>query len=164
MSTHPKCFYGEIRRNASLETLRLEVCTVLPVSILWFNLKGFLKFAITCVFGINPCHAEYIKMPCPLPIFSQSDFLIQVVDINSHTWRQTVQIQIRWLLQKPTDLDLHCLQRQDIPGFSRTESWGWQISWVTSFTIFARGDWMHLPGFASILQRERTFEGMKLPP
>ena len=25
-----------------------------------------------------------------------------------------------WLLQKPTDLDLHCLQRQDISGFSRT--------------------------------------------
>ena len=33
---------------------------------------------------------------------------------------QTVQIQISWLLQKPTDLDLHCLQRQDISGFSRT--------------------------------------------
>ena len=29
----------------------------------------------------------------------------------------TVQIQISWLLQKPTDLDLHCLQRQDISGF-----------------------------------------------
>ena len=25
-----------------------------------------------------------------------------------------------WLLQKPTDLDLHCLQRQGISGFSRT--------------------------------------------
>ena len=34
---------------------------------------------------IHPCHAEYIKMPLPLPIFSQSDYLIQVVDINSHT-------------------------------------------------------------------------------
>ena len=30
-----------------------------------------------------------------------------------------MQIQISWLLQKPTDLDLHCLQRQDIAGFSR---------------------------------------------
>ena len=28
-----------------------------------------------------------------------------------------MQIQISWLLQKPTDLDLHCLQRQGIyPG------------------------------------------------
>ena len=59
-------------------------------------------------------------MPCPLPIFSQSDYLIQVVDINSHTEWQTVQIQISWLLQKPTDLDLHCLQRQSISGLSRT--------------------------------------------
>ena len=31
-----------------------------------------------------------------------------------------MQIQISWLLQKPIDLDLHCLQRQDISGFSRT--------------------------------------------
>ena len=58
-------------------------------------------------------------MPRPLPIFSESDYLIQVVDIDSNTEWQTVQIQISWLLQ-PTDLDLHCLQRQDISGFSRT--------------------------------------------
>ena len=31
-----------------------------------------------------------------------------------------MQIQISWLLQKPTDLDLHCLQRQGISRFSRT--------------------------------------------
>ena len=31
-----------------------------------------------------------------------------------------MQIQISWLLQKPTDLDLHCLQMQDISGDSRT--------------------------------------------
>ena len=42
-----------------------------------------------------------------------------VVDINSLTEWHTVQIQISWL-QKPTALDLHCLQRQDISGFSRT--------------------------------------------
>ena len=59
-------------------------------------------------------------MPCPLLIVSQSDFLIQIVDINSHTKWQTVQIQISWLLQKPTELVLHCLQRQNIFGFSRT--------------------------------------------
>ena len=59
-------------------------------------------------------------MPHPFQIFSQSDDLIQIVDINSHTEWQTVQIQISWLLKKPTDLDLYCLQRQDISGFSRT--------------------------------------------
>ena len=55
-------------------------------------------------------------MPHPFLIFSQSDYLIQVVDINSYTESQTVQIQISWLLKKPTDLDLHCLQRQVYSG------------------------------------------------
>ena len=60
--------------------------------------------------SVHPCHAESIKMPRPLLIFSQSDYLIQVVDINSHTKWQTVQIQISWLLKKPTDLDQCCCQ------------------------------------------------------
>ena len=38
-------------------------------------------------------------MPHPLLIVSQSDYLIQTVDISSHTEWQTVQIQISWLLQ-----------------------------------------------------------------
>ena len=59
-------------------------------------------------------------MPHPLLMFSQSDSLIHNVDRNSYAEWQTVQIQISWLLQKPTDLDLHCLQRQSISGFSRT--------------------------------------------
>ena len=58
-------------------------------------------------------------MPHPFQIFSQSDYLIQVVDINSYSDWQTVQIQISWLLE-PTDLDLHCLQRQGISGLCRT--------------------------------------------
>ena len=59
-------------------------------------------------------------MSKPLIILSQSESLIQIVDINSDTKWQTVQIQISWLLQKPADLDLHCLQRQGIYGLSRT--------------------------------------------
>ena len=47
-------------------------------------------------------------MPCPFQIFSQSDHLISIVDINSHNQWQLVQIQISWLL------------RQGIFGFSRT--------------------------------------------
>ena len=31
-----------------------------------------------------------------------------------------MQIQISWLLKKPTDLELHCLQMQDLSGLSRT--------------------------------------------
>ena len=38
-------------------------------------------------------------MPSPFQIFSQSDYLIQISDINSHTEGQTVQIQICWLLR-----------------------------------------------------------------
>ena len=38
-------------------------------------------------------------MPHPLQIFSQSDYLIRIVDINLHTEWQTVQIQISWLLR-----------------------------------------------------------------
>ena len=56
----------------------------------------------------------------PLLIFSQSDYLVQVVDTGSNTEWQTVKIQISWLLQKPTDLDLHCLQKEGTSGFSRT--------------------------------------------
>ena len=60
-------------------------------------------------------------MPRPLIILSQSDSFIQTVNINSGTKWQTVQIHIRWILQKPTDLDLHCLQRQGISWLSRTK-------------------------------------------
>ena len=66
-------------------------------------------------------------------IFRQSDYLIQIVDINSHTEWQTVQIQISWLLQKPTDLDLHCLQRQCISGFCRTRV---KVNTVHTLTIY----------------------------
>ena len=59
-------------------------------------------------------------MPRPLLIFSQSVYLIQIVDTNSNTEWQTLQIQISWLLKKPIDLDLHCLQRQGISGLSWT--------------------------------------------
>ena len=60
-------------------------------------------------------------MPHPLLINSLSDCLIQA-DKNSHAEWQTLQIQISWLLKKkPTDLDLHCLQRQGISRFSRTK-------------------------------------------
>ena len=58
-------------------------------------------------------------MPRPLLISSQSDYLIRVFDRNTHIWWQTVQIQISWLLQKPTDLDLHCLLRQGMSCSAR---------------------------------------------
>ena len=72
-------------------------------------------------------------MPRPLLIFSQSDYLIQVADRNSDSNWQTVQIQICWLLKNPTNLDLHCLQRQD-----KSSSAGLGLSilgFLGSFTI-----------------------------
>ena len=75
-------------------------------------------------------------MPCPFLIFSQSDYLIQIVDIyllNGKQFRSKsvglpsqnkeftyllTYLLTSWLLKKPTDLDLHCLQRQDISWFS----------------------------------------------
>ena len=38
-------------------------------------------------------------MPRPFQFFSQPDYLIHIVDINSHTELQTMQIQISWLLR-----------------------------------------------------------------
>ena len=86
------------------------------------------------------CHAN---MPRPLLIYSQSDFFIQVVDINSQTEWWTVLIQIRWLLQKPTDLDLHCLQRQGISRFRRT-----RVKYVITLSAA-----MFLPGPASEMSK-----------
>ena len=54
------------------------------------------------------------QIPHPLLIVSQSDNLIQVGDTSSNTYQETVPIQISWLLLKPTDLDLHCFQRQGV--------------------------------------------------
>ena len=66
---------------------------------------------------LNPCPAEYIKMP--RLIFSQSDDLIRTVAINSHLMANSANPD-HWLLQKPTDLDLHYLQRQGLSWFSKT--------------------------------------------
>ena len=74
----------------------------------------------------NPCHAEQITMPCPLLAVNQSDYLIQVVDTNSHSNGQTVQIQIS-------------LQRQGISRFSRTRVKGKHLlSLGDFFSLYSR--------------------------
>ena len=55
-------------------------------------------------------------MPCPLQVFSQSDYLIQVVDTNSHTYHNSNSADLDQLASS----DLHCLQRQGTSRFSRT--------------------------------------------
>ena len=84
-------------------------------------------------------------MPRPFLIVSQSDYLIQIVDFNSHTYWQTVQIQISWLLQKPSDLDLYCLQMQGISGFSRTRvKCNKKVFRVSSATKIVTGNYRHI--------------------
>ena len=60
-----------------------------------------------------------LKMSHSFLISNQSDYLTWVYDRNSHIYWQTVQIQISWLLQKPTNLDLHCLLRQGMSCSAR---------------------------------------------
>ena len=97
-------------------------------------------------------------MPCPL---SQSDSLIQIVDINSDTKWQTVQIQISWLLQKPTDLDLHCLQRQSISGLCRT-----RVKLTLPFSLFQwdfwENKWADLSKYLSNYIRTQNLDNSKL--
>ena len=52
----------------------------------------------------------------------QFSFMISINTVDpSKVARKTVKILIRWLLMKPTDLDLHYLfTKKVITGFSRT--------------------------------------------
>ena len=62
---------------------------------------------------LNPCYAEQINMPCPFLIVS-----------NPNCWYKFTYWMANSadpdLLQKPTDLDLYCLQRQGVSGFNKT--------------------------------------------
>ena len=60
----------------------------------------------------NSCHAVATSTSTFQPVRL-------LVDINLHSYWPTVHIQISWLLRKPTNLELHCLQRHGISGFSK---------------------------------------------
>ena len=75
------------RWNPWTEPVRVCKCRLVPL-------------IFTKLIYINPCHAEKIKMPCPLLIFSQSDYLIQVLDANVHTeWHSADPDQFRIIIQ-----------------------------------------------------------------
>ena len=99
-------------------------------------------------------------MPHPFLIFNQSDYLIQIV--------------------KPTDLDLHCLQRQGISGFSRTRVKNVILQYpkilsvnkegldqtvlfhlfiliLFTYLFFAKGDIFCIMGSASLIHLFQTF-------
>ena len=60
-----------------------------------------------------------------------------------------MQIQISWLLQKPTYLDLYCLQKQGISGFSRTRV----KKNLLNFHLYCHLTWWHV----HIGQRNQAF-------
>ena len=53
--------------------------------MLWVLISTSNEYHNMFLWRINPCHAEWTKMPCPFLIFGQLDYLIQSVDINSPT-------------------------------------------------------------------------------
>ena len=57
-------------------------------------------------------------MPCPLLIFSQSGYLIWIFAINSHNGKQCRSRSVGFF--RSQQLNLHCLPKQGISGFSRT--------------------------------------------
>ena len=68
-----------------------------------------------------------------------------------------MQIQISWLLKKPTDLDLHWLQKQEISGFSRTRV----KQPMCSDSIFPENKYLVESNCKSILLYNRVFNCFK---
>ena len=81
MSTNHKCFHKELGKTYIY--LNREMRTILN----WNGQTLMLAQQLTLVL-LNKL------IPLPLLIFSQSNYLIQIIDINSHTEWQTVQIPI----------------------------------------------------------------------
>ena len=53
-----------------------------PSTFSWKEKHPIWSYAVISL--INPCTAEYIKMPRPLLIFSQSDYFIQIFSSPEH--------------------------------------------------------------------------------
>ena len=62
---------------------------------------------------IDPCHAElfYDLYSSPNVILLNCSFSVRMYFISDSEWK-TVWILIRWLHQKPADLDLQCFQKR----------------------------------------------------
>ena len=89
-------------------------------------------------------------MPHPFLIVSQSDYLIQIVDIDLHTEWQTVQIQFSWLLQKPTDLGLHSCKVRVYPGSAG-------LGLRNTLSAESLGGWIQVVYVLPSFTRETTF-------
>ena len=97
-------FYG---KKYGIKCLKFKDIYLSQIDLFKFLDKYGKKLWRQNIMGLNTCHAEYIKMPCPLLISSHSDFLIWVFDRNSYINDSVDPDQLA------TDLDLHCLLRQE---------------------------------------------------
>ena len=86
---------------------------------------------------------------------------IPVVSMYFQSVLKTVRVLIRWLHEKPADLDLHCFQINDKSGFSRTrvknENSLTSVS-LTSLTL----KWEHSGLVVVCLTRDRGAAGLSL--
>ena len=77
----------------TLFTLWIRLATSLIIKVITFLLKATQL--------LNPCLAEEIRTPLPFLIFSQSDYLIQIVDIHILNGKQcrsrSVRSQLIWI-------------------------------------------------------------------
>ena len=72
---------------------------------------GETKNFVSLIF-FNPCHAEYLHVLHSSPIFILLTGTIPVVSMGLQAELKTVLILIRWLPQRPADLDRHCFQKR----------------------------------------------------
>ena len=109
ISWYPVGFYGVERTKKYIDSF--------PNSKYCKNISKIKYYghemAIDIWLKLSPWHVELIKIPLLLLIFSQSGYLFQV-DINSQNVTNSAEPD------KPTDLDLHCFQRQGISWLRRT--------------------------------------------
>ena len=80
MSTHNICLYKEVKKKytgCNLKTTEFLHCAIIGIcAVIRSNTVFNEAYATFLSVFLNTCHAEYIKMPCPLLISSQSDYLI----------------------------------------------------------------------------------------
>ena len=91
----------------------------------WVTNMNYLllcKFSLSCTFKKGSLTLVRLNKLTSMPTsnFQPIRLLEQVCWYKFTYLMTTVQIQFSWLLKKPADLDLHCLQSQGISGFSRT--------------------------------------------
>ena len=63
---------------------------------------------------LNPCNAEYFYVLPSSPIFKLFTCSISDISLYLQAEWKTVWILIRWLRQKPADLDLQCFEKKTI--------------------------------------------------